>query len=235
VGLAGRALRHGRHQPCHGGGPPAVVVGRRRADPRGARGGSDPRPVHAGRAGAGGGRCHRGRGNVPRSRRDARRPGIGRGVADHAGLRRLVGARGAGGASRGRGVDLGVGADRGERHHRARPAWLRRGDGGLGQLQRPDRGTIFALEVVLRHFAVRAFAPIAIASVAGTVINRLKYGGVTEFTLPAAGATAFHVELPAFLLLGLVSGLIAARSEERRVGTEGGRRGGRCGRRARTK
>ncbi|WP_436405732.1 chloride channel protein [Albidovulum sp.] len=74
----------------------------------------------------------------------------------------------------------------------------------------PIAGAIFALEVVLRHFAVRAFAPIAIASVAGTVINRLKYGGVTEFTLPAAGATAFHVELPAFLLLGLVSGLIAA-------------------------
>ncbi|MGB3313324.1 MAG: chloride channel protein, partial [Albidovulum sp.] len=35
----------------------------------------------------------------------------------------------------------------------------------------PIAGAIFALEVVLRHFAVHAFAPIAIASVAGTVIN----------------------------------------------------------------
>ena len=74
----------------------------------------------------------------------------------------------------------------------------------------PIAGAIFALEVVLRHFAVHAFAPIAIAAVAGTVINRLEFGGVTEFTLPAEGGLAFYVELPAFLLLGLVSGVVAA-------------------------
>jgi CIC family chloride channel protein len=74
----------------------------------------------------------------------------------------------------------------------------------------PIAGAIFALEVVLRHFAVHAFAPIAIAAVAGTVINRLEFGGVTEFNLPDAGGLAFYVELPAFLLLGLVSGLVAA-------------------------
>ena len=73
----------------------------------------------------------------------------------------------------------------------------------------PIAGTIFALEVVLRHFAIRAFAPIAIAAVAGTVINRLEYGGVTEFLLPVHGGFAFYAELPAFLLLGLVSGLVA--------------------------
>ena len=73
----------------------------------------------------------------------------------------------------------------------------------------PIAGAIFALEVVLRHFAVHAFAPIAIASVAGTVINRIEYGGVTEFVLPAQGGVAFYVELPAFLMLGLVSGLVA--------------------------
>jgi CIC family chloride channel protein len=73
----------------------------------------------------------------------------------------------------------------------------------------PIAGAIFALEVVLRHFAVHAFAPIAIASVAGTVINRLEYGGVTEFMLPHDGGLAFYVELPAFLILGVVSGLVA--------------------------
>ncbi len=73
----------------------------------------------------------------------------------------------------------------------------------------PIAGALFALEVVLRHFAVHAFAPIAIASVAGTVINRLEFGGVTEFALPVAGGVAFYVELPAFLILGLVSGLAA--------------------------
>ena len=73
----------------------------------------------------------------------------------------------------------------------------------------PIAGALFALEVVLRHFAVHAFAPIAIASVAGTVINRIEYGDVTEFILPAEGALDFYVELPAFLLLGLVCGVVA--------------------------
>jgi CIC family chloride channel protein len=73
----------------------------------------------------------------------------------------------------------------------------------------PIAGALFALEVVLRHFAVHAFAPIAIASVAGTVINRLEFGGVTEFVLPQKGGLAFNVELPAFLLLGLVAGVVA--------------------------
>ncbi|MDE4095877.1 MULTISPECIES: chloride channel protein [Rhodobacterales] len=73
----------------------------------------------------------------------------------------------------------------------------------------PIAGALFALEVVLRHFAVHAFAPIAIASVAGTVINRLEYGDVTEFTLTTPGALQFYVELPAFLMLGLICGLVA--------------------------
>lgn len=73
----------------------------------------------------------------------------------------------------------------------------------------PIAGALFALEVVLRHFAVHAFAPIAIASVAGTVINRIEFGGMTEYTLPEGTLLEFYVELPAFLILGLVSGLVA--------------------------
>jgi CIC family chloride channel protein len=73
----------------------------------------------------------------------------------------------------------------------------------------PIAGALFALEVVLRHFAVHAFAPIVIASAAGTVINRLEFGDVTEFHLLEGGTLQFYVELPAFLILGLVSGLIA--------------------------
>jgi len=73
----------------------------------------------------------------------------------------------------------------------------------------PIAGALFALEVVLRHFAVHAFAPIVIASVAGTVINRLEFGGITEFELTKTNALAFYWELPAFLALGLVSGLVA--------------------------
>ncbi|SFT82393.1 chloride channel protein [Sedimentitalea nanhaiensis] len=74
----------------------------------------------------------------------------------------------------------------------------------------PIAGALFALEVVLRHFAVHAFAPIVIASVAGTVINRLNFGDVAEFNLITPGALQFYVELPAFLILGLVCGVIAA-------------------------
>lgn len=73
----------------------------------------------------------------------------------------------------------------------------------------PIAGALFALEVVLRHFAVHAFAPIAIASVAGTVVSRLVYGDVTEFVLPVQSALEFYVELPAFLMLGLLCGLVA--------------------------
>jgi CIC family chloride channel protein len=73
----------------------------------------------------------------------------------------------------------------------------------------PIAGALFALEVVLRHFAVHAFAPIVIASVAGTIINRLEFGDITEFTLPTTSALEFYVELPAFLLLGLICGVVA--------------------------
>jgi len=73
----------------------------------------------------------------------------------------------------------------------------------------PIAGALFALEVVLRHFAVHAFAPIVIASAAGTVINRLEFGGVTEYSLAGEGTLQFYVELPAFLLLGLICGLVA--------------------------
>ncbi|MGR3504049.1 chloride channel protein [Pseudaestuariivita sp.] len=73
----------------------------------------------------------------------------------------------------------------------------------------PIAGALFALEVILRHFALHAFAPIVIASAAGTVINRMVFGDVTQFMLTKPPALEFYQELPAFLILGLVSGLIA--------------------------
>ncbi|WP_375260883.1 chloride channel protein [Palleronia sp.] len=73
----------------------------------------------------------------------------------------------------------------------------------------PIAGALFALEVVLRHFAVHAFAPIVIASAIGTVINRMEFGGVTEFDLNQQSPLEFYVELPAFLMLGLVCGVVA--------------------------
>jgi len=72
----------------------------------------------------------------------------------------------------------------------------------------PIAGTLFALEVVLRHYAVQAFAPIVIASVAGSIVSRLMFGDLVEFTLPQM-SLQFYSELPAFLILGLVCGLVA--------------------------
>lgn len=74
----------------------------------------------------------------------------------------------------------------------------------------PIAGALFAHEVVLRHFAIHAFAPIAIAAVAGTVINRLQFGGLTEFVLKTNIDPAFYVELPAMMVLGLLCALVAA-------------------------
>ncbi|WP_127116177.1 chloride channel protein [Shimia sediminis] len=73
----------------------------------------------------------------------------------------------------------------------------------------PIAGALFALEVVLRHFAVHAFAPITIAAVSGTVISRLEFGNVTEFHLPDTTQLQFYQELPAFLMLGGVCGFVA--------------------------
>ncbi len=73
----------------------------------------------------------------------------------------------------------------------------------------PIAGALFALEVILRHFALHAFAPIVVASAAGTVINRLVFGDVTEFSLGTTSALEFYQEMPAYLILGLVCGLVA--------------------------
>ncbi|MGR3485182.1 MAG: chloride channel protein [Paracoccaceae bacterium] len=73
----------------------------------------------------------------------------------------------------------------------------------------PIAGALFALEVILRHFAVHAFAPIVIASAAGTVVGRLAFGDVANFALPVQNALEFYVELPAFLILGLICGAVA--------------------------
>ncbi|MEO0622317.1 MAG: chloride channel protein [Pseudomonadota bacterium] len=72
----------------------------------------------------------------------------------------------------------------------------------------PLAGALFALEVVLRHFALHAFGPIVLAGVAATVVSRIHLGNITEFTLPGH-TVEFYWEMPAFALLGLFCGGIA--------------------------
>lgn len=73
----------------------------------------------------------------------------------------------------------------------------------------PLAGALFALEVVLRHYALHAFGPIVIASVAAAVVSRIHLGDVTEYMLPAH-SLVFYWEVPAFMLLGILSGVIGA-------------------------
>ncbi|HUS52391.1 MAG TPA: chloride channel protein, partial [Thermohalobaculum sp.] len=71
----------------------------------------------------------------------------------------------------------------------------------------PLAGALFALEVVLRHYALHAFGPIVISSVAAAVVSRIHLGDITEFMLPIQ-SIAFYWEIPAFAILGILSGFI---------------------------
>ena len=72
----------------------------------------------------------------------------------------------------------------------------------------PIAGVFFALEVIIGHYALSAFAPVVIASVAGTVICRAHLGSQPAFLLPQFGAHSLW-EIPAFMVLGAVCAGIA--------------------------
>ncbi len=73
----------------------------------------------------------------------------------------------------------------------------------------PIAGTFFALEVVVGHYALTAFAPIVIAAVIGTMVSRMHYGDFPAFILPKGAGIASFWEFPAFALLGVVCAVIA--------------------------
>lgn len=71
----------------------------------------------------------------------------------------------------------------------------------------PIAGAIFAMEVVLRHYALHSFGPIVVSSVAAAVVSRIHLGDVAQFPLPAH-TLGFYWEMPAFMILGILSGLV---------------------------
>ena len=73
----------------------------------------------------------------------------------------------------------------------------------------PIAGVIFAHEVILGHYALTAFVPAVLAAVAATIVTRVHLGDYPAFILPDF-AIASLWEMPAFALLGVVSGLVAA-------------------------
>ena len=72
----------------------------------------------------------------------------------------------------------------------------------------PIAGMVFAHEVVLGHYALSAFVPTVMASVAGALIIRAHLGDFPAFTLPPLHINSY-LEMPAFALLGLLAGLVA--------------------------
>ena len=67
----------------------------------------------------------------------------------------------------------------------------------------PIAGVFFALEVVVGQYALKVFAPIVIASVAGTVVTRIYLGNIPAFMFVPDYFIVSFLEVPAFVLLGL--------------------------------
>ncbi|MEX2453382.1 MAG: chloride channel protein [Rhodospirillaceae bacterium] len=72
----------------------------------------------------------------------------------------------------------------------------------------PIAGVFFALEVVIGHYALSAFAPIVISGVIGTIISRVYFGDFPAFIIPGHSLVSFW-EFPAFALLGVVAAVAA--------------------------
>jgi CIC family chloride channel protein len=72
----------------------------------------------------------------------------------------------------------------------------------------PIAGVFFALEVVVGHYGLGAFAPVVIAAVIGTVISRAQFGDYPAFVVPGIDIPSY-AETPAFFVLGIVCAGVA--------------------------
>ncbi len=72
----------------------------------------------------------------------------------------------------------------------------------------PIAGVFFALEVVIGHYGLGAFAPVVIASLVGTIVVRVHIGDHPAFVVGPQAVVSFW-EVPGFLLLGVVAAFAA--------------------------
>ncbi len=72
----------------------------------------------------------------------------------------------------------------------------------------PLAGMFFAIEVVIGRYAPQAFAPVVIASVAGTIVSRSYYGGYPAFVIPDYALVSI-LKFPAFIVLGVLCAAVA--------------------------
>jgi CIC family chloride channel protein len=74
----------------------------------------------------------------------------------------------------------------------------------------PIAGVFFVLEVILRDFSLRTFTPIVVAAVLSAATTQVVLGADEAIFAAMPGAYTFSVlELPAFVLLGLVCGMVS--------------------------
>lgn len=83
----------------------------------------------------------------------------------------------------------------------------------------PLAGVLFAHEVILAHYALSAFVPIVISSVAATVVARVHLGNFPAFIIPDYQITTYW-EFPAFALLGVTCAAVALVFETALMATE---------------
>lgn len=72
----------------------------------------------------------------------------------------------------------------------------------------PIAGTIFACETILRHFSLRAVAPVAITSITSAGISQIFFGNVNTFSMTGINPDLMFL-LPLALLTGPIFGILS--------------------------
>ena len=72
----------------------------------------------------------------------------------------------------------------------------------------PIAGTIFACETILRHFSLRAIAPVAITSITSAGISKIYFGNLQTFSLTGITPDLVYL-LPLALLAGPLFGILS--------------------------
>jgi len=73
----------------------------------------------------------------------------------------------------------------------------------------PLAGVVFAMEAVVMEYTVAGFAPVILAAVTATALNRVVYGGAVAFAMPPVAVSSLW-ELPYVVCVGVVVGALSA-------------------------
>jgi CIC family chloride channel protein len=78
-----------------------------------------------------------------------------------------------------------------------------------GTFNAPVGGVLFAMEVILGSFAARSFGLVVVSSVTATALCRAVLGTAPAFRLTQVFVLRSALELPAYVVLGLLTGLVS--------------------------